>query len=169
MVIVSAVAQWLFYMFFYKQFVEDKLTNYVDLCSVSNISVFIMAQRQFGYYIHGQNVNGKADVSLAQMYANFEREQRGVCAKRGMDMDSDNQTFMMALPNDMRIEFDKLYMPFAEGGNLDQSLDTYHKLNDFLKVSRSACVLLYNVHMCSKIGHCCRHFLVKVIRGKWNM
>ena len=62
-------------MFIYKQFIEDKLANYVDLCSVCNVSVFVMAHRQFGYYIEGRSPHGTADVSLAKMYANFEREE----------------------------------------------------------------------------------------------
>lgn len=47
-------------------------------------------------------------------------------------MDSEQQTFMMALPTDMRDNFDRLYAPFSEGRNVDKGLETYKALNKFL-------------------------------------
>ena len=40
----------------YERFVEDKMQQFVDLCSISNISVFILYERNYGYYIHGRYV-----------------------------------------------------------------------------------------------------------------
>ena len=46
--------QWLFNGLVYERFVEDKMQQFVDLCSIANISVFILYERNYGYYIHGR-------------------------------------------------------------------------------------------------------------------
>ena len=53
---------------------EDKIQQFVDLCSMSNISVFVMANANFGYYIHGRSVHGKADTDMREMAEMMERE-----------------------------------------------------------------------------------------------
>lgn len=73
----TAVVLWGFHLLIYEKFFEDKLRNYVDLCSVANVSVFVMAHKQFGYYIHGQSVHGTADVGLKSMYKQLEKEKVG--------------------------------------------------------------------------------------------
>ena len=71
---VPAVVQWIFVTFIYERFVEDKIQQFVDLCSMSNISVFVMAHANFGYYIHGRSVHGKADTDMREMAEMMERE-----------------------------------------------------------------------------------------------
>ena len=56
---------------------EDKIQQFVDLCSMSNISVFIMANAQYGYYIHGRSVHGKADTNMSEMAEMMKREEVG--------------------------------------------------------------------------------------------
>ena len=72
---LSAVAQWLFFTFIYERFFEDKVRQYVDLCSLSNISVFVLDHDHFGYYIHGRSVHGRADTGLREMAENLKREE----------------------------------------------------------------------------------------------
>ena len=69
------VVQWLFFTFIYERFFEDKVRQYVDLCSLSNISVFILNHDTFGYYIHGRSVHGCADTGLREMAENLRREE----------------------------------------------------------------------------------------------
>lgn len=71
----AAVVQWIFFTFIYERFVEDKIQQFVDLCSMSNISVFIMANSNFGYYIHGRSVHGRADTDLREMAEMIKREE----------------------------------------------------------------------------------------------
>jgi meckelin len=44
----------IFWCGLYSRLVEDKLEQFTDVCSLANISVFAMAQKNFGYYIHGK-------------------------------------------------------------------------------------------------------------------
>ena len=69
------VVQYLFFTFIYERFIEDKVRQYVDLCSMSNVSVFVLANAQFGYYIHGRSVHGRADTDMREMSENMKREE----------------------------------------------------------------------------------------------
>ena len=53
---LTAACQWVYHVFVHERYIEDKLRQYVDLCSMSNISVFIFENQVFGYYIHGRCV-----------------------------------------------------------------------------------------------------------------
>ncbi|RXN00143.1 Meckelin [Acipenser ruthenus] len=66
----------IFFTVFYERFVEDKIRQFVDLCSVSNISVLLFSNRCFGYYIHGRSVHGHADTNMEEMNLNLKREAR---------------------------------------------------------------------------------------------
>ena len=50
-----ALLQVVFWCFLVNNLVEDKLKQFGDLCSLANISVFAMANSNFGYYIHGKS------------------------------------------------------------------------------------------------------------------
>ena len=45
-----ALLQSVFWVGIYTGVVEDKLAQFTDVCSISNISVFVMANSHFGYY-----------------------------------------------------------------------------------------------------------------------
>lgn len=97
--------QVIFFTVFYEHFVEDKIRQFVDLCSVSNvgtlshylfnilpsvlfylkmvcvllfclqISVLLLSHTCFGYYIHGRSVHGHADTNMEEMNNNLKRER----------------------------------------------------------------------------------------------
>ena len=50
----QSISQSIFWCGIYAWLVEDKLTEFTDVCFLANISVFIMANSHFGYYIHGK-------------------------------------------------------------------------------------------------------------------
>lgn len=93
----SMSLQVIFFTVFYEHFVEDKIRQFVDLCSVCNvssnafffiifcllyfnlmgsvqISVLVFSHRCFGYYIHGRSVHGHADTNMEEMNNNMKRE-----------------------------------------------------------------------------------------------
>lgn len=41
---------------------------------MANISVFIMENGQFGYYIHGRSPHGIADTGMKEMFRQLKRE-----------------------------------------------------------------------------------------------
>ncbi|KAG8176834.1 hypothetical protein JTE90_001973 [Oedothorax gibbosus] len=132
----------------YERFVEDKLQQYVDLCSVSNVSVFILVTKRFGYYIHGRSTHGKADVNMKEMHEFLRKEEEDLCGRRGLLPDTDQQTFQILLPPGVHDQFLRLLVPLTSysqaadrmqgvGGRLakvdiDRVANTHYMLNKFL-------------------------------------
>jgi len=62
--------------------------NFVDLCAITNISVFIIDEPLHGYYIHGKYLQ-KSEIPfttlITQMYVNNNND------KRGLDNNDPNQ------------------------------------------------------------------------------
>ena len=73
--LISGIVQWIFFTFIYERFFEDKVRQFVDLCSMSNISVFVMAHAKYGHYIHGRSVHGKADTNMREMFEMMKKEE----------------------------------------------------------------------------------------------
>jgi hypothetical protein len=46
--------QWLFMVHVYERYVKNSVQDFVDICSLANISVFILALENYGFYIHGR-------------------------------------------------------------------------------------------------------------------
>ncbi|XP_043214644.1 meckelin-like isoform X2 [Amphibalanus amphitrite] len=103
--------QWMFNGLLYERFVENKMQQFVDLCSISNISLFILYERNYGYYIHGRSVHGHADADLSGLYEQLQREQEDLCSRRGLVPGADQQTFQLMLPNTFRLHYDDLLAP----------------------------------------------------------
>jgi meckelin len=88
------------------RFVEDKLGQFADMCSVCNVSVFLLRDALFGYYIHGRSVHGTAEVDMWGMRENLRKEEAAMMARRGLISNSDLQTFEMHVPRLMREQLD---------------------------------------------------------------
>lgn len=80
LVLVQLVFQWAIgYRFF-----SNPITDFVDLLSLSNVSVLLLRERYCGFYLHGRSPHQHADVSLAEMTANLAQEAVGMTPRRGL-------------------------------------------------------------------------------------
>ncbi len=61
-----------------------KSEDFVDLCSITNTSVFIFDQDLHGYYIHGESPAGAADISATQLKQNLDNEASSESKIRGL-------------------------------------------------------------------------------------
>ena len=52
--IIFYIVQWLFVIIFYEKCFNNKIQHFIDLCSVANLSVFILDYQYYGFYIHGR-------------------------------------------------------------------------------------------------------------------
>ena len=59
---------------FNKLFIPFAYVDFVDLCSVSNQSMFIFDQKYHGYYIHGVFPGETSDVTLEQLKLSLDDE-----------------------------------------------------------------------------------------------
>jgi meckelin len=97
------------------RFISNPLTDFVDLVSLANISVFLLRESQHGYYIHGRSVHPHADATIIELRNNMQKEEDNLVAQRGMTPDSDCQTFEIFITPDVRREFNEtLLIPIAQ-------------------------------------------------------
>nr|XP_032649662.1 meckelin-like isoform X2 [Chelonoidis abingdonii] len=134
------IAQVAFFTGIYERFVEDKIHQFIDLCSMSNVSVFILMHGCYGFYVHGRSVHGHADVGMDAMHACLRKEEENLCLLRGLEANSDIQAFEVLLTDRARQLYDKIMQPLMEGPRgkrvrvdlHEQRLRSYYTLNRFL-------------------------------------
>ncbi|NWU61460.1 MKS3 protein, partial [Pterocles burchelli] len=138
-----ATLQIIFFSVFYERFVEDKLSQFVDLCCMSNISVFLLSYSCFGYYIHGRSVHGHADTNMEEMNMNLKREAENLCSQRGLLPNTDGQTFQISISRRMRLHYDRIHETLtrkrgparlldSSANTFEQSTRAYNAMNKFL-------------------------------------
>nr|XP_022342617.1 meckelin-like [Crassostrea virginica] len=143
--LLVAFVQWLFFTLIYERFFEDKIRDFVDLCSMANISVFIMHHAQYGYYIHGRSVYGKADTNMKEMFEMMKKEEKDLVGQRGLLPNTEQQTFVMTLPRKLRLKYEEVLLTVAlegagggpqagkeKGGISDKQVESYNVINRFL-------------------------------------
>ncbi|KAI1718517.1 meckelin (Transmembrane protein 67) domain-containing protein [Ditylenchus destructor] len=143
-----ALTQWLVQVLIIEK-IADPFHNFMDLCSVANISVLAMSHPLRGYYIHGRSVHGLADTNMFEMNTFLQREKENLCGLRGLESASELQTFIVHMPRGFRDRLDQLTMTLRtsmHAVNLRQSGHTdrttakientakvYSEINQFLK------------------------------------
>lgn len=73
--LLIGVVQWGVVSFGVETLIYKPFHNFIDLCSISNISVLALTRSQFGYYIHGRSVHGHADTNMSEMNEMLQRER----------------------------------------------------------------------------------------------
>jgi meckelin len=104
--------QYFAYVIVYQRLIEDKIMNFIDLCSVCNISLFILDKSHHGYYIHGRSPHGITDVNIKEMILNLQREAQSQSATRGLQGDSTEQIFIMKIDRAVRREYETLFQSY---------------------------------------------------------
>jgi meckelin len=99
--VLIALAQWLVQVFLVEK-IADPFRNFMDLCSMANISVLAMPYPLRGYYIHGRSVHGMADTDMHEMNRFLKRERENLCSLRGLESGSEIQTFIVNMPFSFR-------------------------------------------------------------------
>ncbi|XP_067004734.2 meckelin [Anabrus simplex] len=146
--------QFLFVKGLYERYIKNKIQQFIDICSLANISVFILSLENFGYYVHGRSAHGFADTDMQTLLIQLQREEDDLCGHRGLLPGTDHQTFQMVVPLQLRSYYRKVMSPISSimtsskrlstaggGGGLrskiasndvDRSVQAYHSMNKFL-------------------------------------
>ncbi|RNA07664.1 meckelin isoform X1 [Brachionus plicatilis] len=143
MYIGVGILQYVVYEFFYIRCISDKIGQFIDFCSVANISMFIMTHTQYGYYIHGRSPHGNSDVSMQNMSKALSKEENEETGKRGLGQNSDQQTFSIFISSKLSNEYSKVMIPLFQkkslrkssgisGAEFDKRVLAYNNLNKFL-------------------------------------
>ena len=119
--------------------IPTKKTEFLDLCSVANISVLILKESLRGFYIHGQSPLGVADTTLQQLIQFLEEEGKGKIKGRGIteEKNDDLQTYEIYLSYSMRQIYDGLYflptLQEVDRGNQYDQIQTQSKFRNIFK------------------------------------
>lgn len=87
--------------------------DFVDLCSVANISIIVFNEEMNGYYIHGKSPSGASDVGSQRLSLNLEAEMAGNANVRGMHNSPayrDKQHFQIYMPPRMIMDYRKHFL-----------------------------------------------------------
>lgn len=72
---VASGVQWLWRFLFFERFYnEPRGQRFVDLCTVCNISLFILAEQHKGFYVHGRSPYQFSDCSMEVLLESFRKE-----------------------------------------------------------------------------------------------
>ncbi|CAH0381316.1 unnamed protein product [Bemisia tabaci] len=146
--------QYFFIVCIYERYIKNEIQQFIDVCSIANISVFILAFENYGYYIHGRSVHGFADTDMYTIISQLCREEEDLVAHRGLIPASDQQTFQMYIPPQLRAYYSQVKAPLMMGLQLkhlpitvsaafkikmlnssfdvNRSVQAYHNMNKFL-------------------------------------
>ncbi|CAK8995416.1 unnamed protein product [Durusdinium trenchii] len=84
-------------------FLGHDLNDFMDVCSIANISVFILDEPFHGYYIHGKAPSSRGDWGHTELERVLHDEDKGIGFSRGLSPDG-CQTFEMFLPPDTAVQ-----------------------------------------------------------------
>lgn len=93
-----------------ERFFENAIQQFVDVCSIANVSVFILFHKSYGFYVHGRSPHGFSDTDMCSMIIQFKREENNMCGHRGLMTGSEQQTYSILTPMNLRTFYDKLMM-----------------------------------------------------------
>lgn len=92
----------------HERYIDNPIQNFVDVCSISNISVLILSMTSYGFYIHGRSPHGFSDTDMCSMILQFRREEENMCGHRGLLPGSEQQTYTILAPRNLRLMYEKL-------------------------------------------------------------
>ncbi|XP_046440894.1 meckelin-like [Daphnia pulex] len=144
----------------FERYVEHKIQRFTDVCTLSNISVWLRIHSRYGFYIHGRSPHGFADIDMQTMCQQLQREEENLCAQRGLVQGQDTQTFSIFFHETLSDKWRKLIKNQSSGTST-----LFFKLNEFFTsfLDHAFRELDYEVRD--------RHFLETVldIEMWWNM
>ncbi|CAB3403769.1 unnamed protein product [Caenorhabditis bovis] len=142
--LLIAAIQWILQVLIVERIIVDPFHNFIDLCSVSNISVLSLTHSLYGFYIHGRSVHGKGDAGMSEMNIFLQRERDNLCGFRGLEPNSELQTFTVNLPIALRQKYDEIHAISRQNitgavgqdaitAKMNATVEAHDKMNSFLK------------------------------------
>lgn len=90
---------------------ENPSSRFIDVCTISKISVFLMDAKYHGYYIHGNAPHEHADGDMRELADHLFEEAASMRHGRGLPGCTDPacQTFELHVPALWREQYDRVY------------------------------------------------------------
>lgn len=93
-------------------FTEPKPDEFIDMCTIAKVSVFILDERYHGYYLHCRSPYPAADGNMIELVHQLEQESKGLTTDRGLDdhgSGKGQQAFEVFVTGSFREQYDKIY------------------------------------------------------------
>ncbi|XP_050441568.1 meckelin [Adelges cooleyi] len=103
--------QWLVTVGIYERYIKNCIQQFVDVCSLANVSVFILSSEYFGYYIHGRSAHGFSDTDMESLIGQLQKEEDNMVRHRGLVPGTEKQTFEMTIPSSLRTYYRRVMAP----------------------------------------------------------
>lgn len=140
--IILMALQYFFFHYIYWRFWGNPYFNFLDLCTVSNLSLFISTSSIHGYYLHGKSIHGHSDVDMKKLSQALVEDEEGF---RGLDPQTTDQVFEVFFSRDfslqlfekqenIRIQFHHVKLKMTADEISQESIEMYDSLNNFLKM-----------------------------------
>lgn len=122
-VTVTLLVEYLFKQLLYYRYIKGHpLDDFLDVLTLSNISIFILFDNYAGYYLHGRSLMPTADTNLSEISNCLRMEAGNSMSKRGLIPDAnqadsrvpDNQEFEIFLPRELRKSYDVKLLDMIE-------------------------------------------------------
>lgn len=139
-----------------RKYFSDTLLEFVDLCSVANVSVLFLDEPFHGYYIHGKAPTGRGDYSHSELAKALDDEGKGIGLARGLtETNRTCQTYEVFLDSQLEVTIpgigggkhfrQELYDIFKDRNMLLQEMKSqrssnhHQTLDDIMKLSSIRC------------------------------
>ena len=108
---IASCIQWIWRFVFYDRFYsEPRGQRFIDLSSVTNISVLILTEKYKSFYIHGRSPYHHSDCSMDELLESFRKEANGLTISRGLDAaPQGDQAFVLYCSGAFRNQIDGTY------------------------------------------------------------
>lgn len=99
------ILQYLFKNGLYWRVFGSPYYTFLDLCTTSNLSVFLFVSGYHGFYLHGRSAHQHADEDMKKLVRQLADEANGIVANRGLQTGGKIQVFEVFLSRDFRNQF----------------------------------------------------------------
>lgn len=104
-------------------------------------------------------VHGRSDIDTFNMILQFKREEENLCGHRGLLPSSDQQTYTILAPRNLRTFYEKLISPIQNKSNHYHQQFNHHSMK-FEQIFEKTILTYHNINrfFAAFIDHVCSHF-----------
>jgi len=108
LLLVITILQYAYTNYVYDIYFENALYEFIDLLSLSNISLLIFDSNYHYFYIHGKSTHPSADVNHETMLEILENEEKTITKQRGLS-GTNKDAFSVYVTKEWRAHWEKEY------------------------------------------------------------
>jgi meckelin len=107
---IISLAQYLWKFLLYERYISEPYQqSFVDACTIAKISIIVLPEPYWGYYLHCRSPHQFADGSMPELVSMLHKEEAGLSVDRSLQgATTDDQSFQLFLSGEWRMKFAKI-------------------------------------------------------------